>query len=78
MGATGGAGRIRIEYCNSLTGTTNPPASTQSLNCYIVEQTETAPYTSARLNLPEAVNGSATYNVQFGRKLDFAAGPATK
>ncbi|MFN8494293.1 MAG: PKD domain-containing protein [Caldilineaceae bacterium] len=68
----GGAGRIRVEYCNIFTGTTNPPTSTQKLSCYIVEQAEITPYTNARLNLPEAINGSHTYNVQFGRKLDFA------
>ncbi len=69
-GGTGGDGRIRIEYCETLTGTTNPPASTQKLDCYSTEQT--APSTF-RLNLPAAVNGTATYQVQFGRKLDFAA-----
>lgn len=69
-GGKGGVGRIRIEYCEDLTGTTNPPASTQKLDCYIAEQTDPG---AARLNLPEAVNGSRTYAVQFGRKLDFAA-----
>lgn len=69
-GGDGSVGRIRIEYCESLTGTTNPPASTQKLDCYIAEQTGPG---AARLNLPEPVDGSATYAVQFGRKLDFAA-----
>lgn len=72
-GGSGGVGRIRIEYCESLTGTTNPVASTQKLDCYITEQVETAPYTTARLNLPTAVSGQATYTVQFGQKLGFAA-----
>jgi hypothetical protein len=73
VGGNGGVGRIRIEYCDTLTGSTNPPASTQKLNCYIAEQIERDPYTTARLNLPQAVNGSATFNVQFGRQLNFAA-----
>ena len=70
-GGKGGSGRIIVEYCDILTGTTNPPASTQKLNCYITEQVETAPYGTARLNLPESFSNGRTYNVQFGRKLDF-------
>lgn len=72
-GGTGGNGRIRIEYCNTLTGTTNPAASTQKLDCYIAEQIDTAPYTTARLNLPESFSAGRTYTIQFGRKVDFAA-----
>ena len=71
IGGNGGIGRIRVEYCESLIGTTNPPASTQKLNCYITEQVETAPYNTARLNLPESFSDGRTYKVQFGRKLDF-------
>jgi hypothetical protein len=70
----GGGGRIRIEYCNTLMGNaTNPPASTQKLNCYITEQVETTPYATARLNLPETFSNGRIYNVQFGQKLDFSA-----
>ncbi|MGB5051468.1 MAG: CARDB domain-containing protein [Caldilineaceae bacterium] len=72
-GGAGGVGRIRVEYCDTLTGTTNPPASTQKLNCYIAEQVETAPYDTARLNLPETFSGGRTYKVQYGRRLQFAA-----
>jgi hypothetical protein len=72
-GGNGGAGRIRVEYCESLIGTTNPPASTQKLNCHIAEQVETAPYNTARLSLPESFTDGRTYKVQFGRKLDFTA-----
>ncbi|MFN8444595.1 MAG: PKD domain-containing protein [Caldilineaceae bacterium] len=70
FGGDGATGRIRIEYCESLTGTTDPIPSTQKLTCYIAEQNSN---TTARLNLPEAVNGSKTYNIQFGHKLDFSA-----
>ena len=70
---SGGIGRIRIEYCEAFTGIANPPASNQKLNCYITEQVETAPYTNARLNLPETFSDGRTYNVQFGHKLDFNA-----
>jgi hypothetical protein len=73
FGGDGGVGRIRVEHCDTLTGTTNPPSSTQKLNCHIVEQIESAPYTQGRLNLPANVYGSATYKVQYGRKLNFAA-----
>ncbi len=71
----GGLGRIRVEYCDTLTGSTNPSASIQKLNCYIAEQIETAPHTTARLNLPETIpdGQSRIYQVQFGRKLDFTA-----
>ena len=69
-GGNGGIGRIRIEYCESMSGSTNPPASTQKLNCYIAEQIENAPYTTTRLNLPES--GSHTYQVQYGRKLNWS------
>lgn len=71
IGGNGGTGRIQIDHCNNPPGTTNPPASTQKLDCHIVEQVETVPYTSARLNLPAA--GPQSYGVQFGRKLNFAA-----
>lgn len=32
-GGNGGTGRIRLEYCDVLTGVTNPPASTQDAVC---------------------------------------------
>ncbi len=72
-GGSGGDGRIRVEYCDAVSGTTNPPASTQKLNCYVAEQFESAPYTSGRLNLPETFTGGRTYAVQYGRRLNFAA-----
>jgi hypothetical protein len=73
LNGAGGNGRIRIEYCETVDGITNPPASMQKLNCYITEQVETAPYSTALLNLPESFSNGRTYNVQFGRKLDFGA-----
>ena len=33
-GGAGGSGRIRIEYCESLSGTTDPPASIRHLDCH--------------------------------------------
>ena len=64
-GGNGGVGRIRIEYCESFTGSTDPPASTQKLDCYIAEQVESAPYNQGRLNLPESIpdGQSRTYRV---------------
>lgn len=73
VGGAGGAGRIRIEYCETLSGSTNPPASTQKLNCYIAEQVESAPYDRTRLNLPESFTGGRTYKVQYGRRLVYSA-----
>ena len=69
-GGNGGAGRIRVEYCETLSGTTNPLASTQKLDCYIAEQTTSS---TARVNLPETFSNGRTYKVQFGRKLNFTA-----
>jgi len=72
-GGNGGDGRIRIEYCESLSGSTNPPASVQKLNCYIAEQVESAPYTTTRLNLPETFTDGRTYQVQYGRRQVFSS-----
>ena len=72
-GGSGGSGRIRVEYCDSpLTSSTSPAASTQKLNCYIGEQVESSPYNVGRLNLPENVNGTEDYKIQYGRKIVFA------
>jgi len=70
-GGNGGVGRIYIEYCETLSGTTNPISSTQKLDCYIIEQVESTPYNTARLNLPETFTGGHTYQVQYGRRLIF-------
>lgn len=72
-GGQGSPGRIRIEYCESISGSTNPSASTQKLNCYIAEQVETSPYTSGRLNLPETFTNGRTYQVQYGRRQVFSS-----
>ena len=72
-GGVGAPGRIRIEYCETLSGTTNPAASTQKLTCYAAEQTESAPHTTGRLNLPENISTSKTYPVQYARRLLFSA-----
>lgn len=68
-GGAGAVGRIRIEYCDTNTGTTSPSASAQKLNCYAAEQIESAPYNRARLNLP--ATGTSTYQIQYGRKLNW-------
>jgi len=33
-GGAGGNGRIRIEYCDTFSGSANPPASVAKINCY--------------------------------------------
>ncbi len=69
-GGSGGVGRIRVEYCNSVSGIANPSASIQQLNCWITEQVESSPYDRTRLNLP--ASGTNTYQVQYGRKLNWS------
>ena len=39
-GGNGGFGRLHIDYCDTLSGSTNPPADSTRLSCYIAEQTE--------------------------------------
>ncbi|MBM4457991.1 MAG: hypothetical protein FJ011_09545, partial [Chloroflexi bacterium] len=63
----GGDGRIRLEYCETLSGDTRPAASTKKLDCYIADQA--ADPTHGLLQLPES--GTHTYQVQYGRRLDF-------
>ncbi|MFZ4848507.1 MAG: CARDB domain-containing protein [Caldilinea sp.] len=72
-GGSGGFGGIQIDYCESSAGATTPAASTQKLTCHIAEQTESAPYTGGRLNLSENITTSKTYQVQYARRLTFAA-----
>ncbi len=50
VGGSGGVGRVRIEYCDSLSGFTNPSASTQQLIC----------------NQPPTVNAGGPYQVNEG------------
>jgi hypothetical protein len=70
FGGNGGVGRIRIE-AQGISGGTNPAASVKYLHFYIIEQVESAPYDTARLNLPEDFTGGRTYQVQYGRRLVF-------
>lgn len=72
-GGAGGVGRIRIEYCNSFTGSTNPPASVQQLNCYIIRQLPGNPNTE--LTLPEVISDTdyVRYMVPYGQRGNFTA-----
>ena len=72
-GGNGGNGRVYIQYCDTVSGATNPIATSEQIDCYMVEQIETSPYNTARLSLPETISTGQTYQVQYGRKLDFAA-----
>ncbi len=71
-GGAGGLGRIWVEYCDNITGNTNPSANTQKLDCYIVEQIEFAPYNQSRLNLPNAFDGGQSYQISYARRQVFA------
>lgn len=75
-GGNGGVGRVRIDYCESLSGGSNPAANTQKLSCYIAEQSEVVPYTTTRLSLPETITTNKTYSIQFGRRFVFTSGSA--
>lgn len=68
-GGNGGVGRIRIEHCEPLTGSTNPTANTQKLDCYITEQA--SDFSQTRLNLPEATSGGTLFNIQYGQLVEF-------
>lgn len=72
-GGNGGVGRIRVEYCESQSGTSNPATTPVKLNCYMVEQTDAPPYDTGRLNLPQAVSGQTPYVVRYGRRMVFDA-----
>ena len=70
-GGYGGVGRVRAQYCETPPAlSTNPAASTQKLNCYIVEQIQSTPTHRACLNLP--ASGTNTYQVQYGRRFVFS------
>ena len=68
-GGAGGDGRIRIEYCNSLTGATNPPASTQQITCFITRQLPGSPNTE--LILPGEITDYSRYQLQYGQRGTF-------
>lgn len=70
-GGAGSSGRVKVEYCISVTGSTVPAAVTQKLTCYITEQFANSGGMIGRLNLPAAVTQTTTYRVQYGRMLNF-------
>lgn len=69
-GGNGSVGRIRIEYCDTLSGTTSPAASTQKLDCYILRQLPGLPDTDTELYLPEVITAGLTtrYIAQYGQR----------
>ena len=71
QGGAGGVGRIRLEHCDSITGSANPPANTQQITCHIAEQVETTPYTTTLLKLPESFSAGRHYWIQYGRRLTY-------
>ncbi|CAG1005025.1 partial Protease 1, partial [Anaerolineae bacterium] len=70
----GGIGRIRIEYCDTLSGTTNPPASTQKLTCYIAEKTSD---TNVHFTVPDVITNGQNYVMHFGRHFTFGVSGGT-
>ncbi|MBM3149172.1 MAG: LamG domain-containing protein, partial [Chloroflexi bacterium] len=65
------SGIVRTDFSYAKLSPTTDPSSevTGEQGVYVVEQVESAPYDRARLNLPEP--GSHTYQVQYGRKLNW-------
>jgi hypothetical protein len=70
FGGLGSSGRIRVEYCESGSGVTNPAGSFQKLNCYIADQAS-GNAQQGQLNIPS--NTAQTYQIQYGRKLNFVS-----
>jgi hypothetical protein len=72
-GGNGGLGRIYVQYCETISGSTNPAAVTNKISCHISEQVETSPYTTTRLQIPESFTSPQTYAIKYGRRLVFSA-----
>ena len=67
-GGGGGEGRIRVEYCQTLSGTSVPAASTEQIDCYIITHPGGSPNTE--LILPDDIAGGASelYILQYGQR----------
>ncbi|MBA3947370.1 MAG: hypothetical protein H0X37_22780 [Herpetosiphonaceae bacterium] len=68
-GGNGGNGRIRIE-ASTLSGTTNPPATTQQVNFFAVQKLND---TTVEYTLPESFTGGRSYWMQFGQHYNYTA-----
>lgn len=55
-GGAGGAGRIRLDYCGTLSGSTSPPASVQQPNCAPPTSTATPTETTTPTPMPTATS----------------------
>lgn len=71
-GGAGGLGRIQVQYCNSVSGSTNPVAYNTQISCHIAEQVETSPYTTTQIQIPESFATTKTYAIKYGRRLVFS------
>jgi CARDB len=68
-GQPGGVGRIRVEYCDSLSGTTAPSASVAQILCSIAQKPDA---TTVHFTIPDQVNAPGlNYLFQFGRHFSF-------
>lgn len=72
-GGNGGVGRIHVEYCDSVSGSSNPAAVKPQLDCYMADNTGSPEQNVTHLQLPESVNGNQTYAVQYGRQYVFGS-----
>jgi hypothetical protein len=72
-GGNAGSGRVRIEYCTSYNGSTNPSPSTQKINCFSAEQIEQEPFKTTRIYFPESFSNGKRYLFQYGRRFLFSS-----
>jgi len=71
-GGSGGDGRIRVEYCDTLTGSTDPPASVQQISCF-----PTIPTPGARLDTKPPLPTPAREMITLPAPLPMATCPAS-
>jgi len=68
-------GRVRVEYCDSYSGTTSPAASVAQLSCYIASKSDAS---TVQFQVPDSVTGGQSYLLQFARHLTFTGGQGTQ
>ena len=70
-GGSGAPGRIRVEYCESISGDTANTFKAQLNTCSLVQRTDTSASGPQQITLatPERITGGRNYRLQFGRVL---------
>jgi CARDB len=74
-GGHGAVGRVRVEYCDTQSGSiTNPATTPEQVSCYVADKPDP---NLVRLYVPDAVTNGRNYEMSFGRRYSFAAGGGT-